>query len=100
LPHDVEVCTYRVIQEATTNVARHAGATSCRVRIARDPRALRVVVEDNGHGFTPGPPRMTDGHGLGLIGVRERVASLGGSLRVESGAGAGTCLTVDLPLSA
>lgn len=100
LPHDVEVCTYRVIQEATTNVARHAGATSCRVEIARDAAALHVVVEDNGRGFTPRPPRMTDGHGLGLIGVRERVVSLGGSLRLESADGAGTRLSVDLPLSA
>jgi signal transduction histidine kinase len=89
-----------VIQEAVTNVAKHSEATSCRVQIARELATLRIVVEDNGKGFQPATRRAADARGLGLIGVRERVANLGGRLRVESGAGTGTRLTVELPLSA
>ena len=100
LAPEVEMCTYRVIQEAVTNIAKHSEATTCRVQIARDPGALRIVVEDNGKGFQPATRRAADARGLGLIGVRERVANLGGRLRVESGAGTGTRLTVELPLSA
>jgi signal transduction histidine kinase len=100
LAPEVEMCTYRVIQEAVTNVAKHSEATSCRVQIARELATLRIVVEDNGKGFQPATRRAADARGLGLIGVRERVANLGGRLRVESGAGTGTRLTVELPLSA
>jgi signal transduction histidine kinase len=96
----VEVCTYRVIQEAMTNIARHAEARSCRVHISRDVDALRVVVEDDGKGFIAGAADGAEARGLGLVGVRERVTGLGGTLRVESGAGLGTRLTVVMPLSA
>ncbi len=100
LPREIEVCTYRVIQEAINNIGKHAGATACHVRIVRATDSLHVTVEDNGRGFRAEPVRVSDGRGLGLIGVRERVTILGGRLNVESGDGHGTRLTVELPLSA
>lgn len=98
LSPELEVCTYRVIQEAVTNVARHAEATSCRVHIRRLPRSLQVSIADDGKGFDTAAAHGHPGQGLGLVSVRERVASLGGSLRVDSRSGAGTNLMVELPI--
>jgi signal transduction histidine kinase len=99
LDPEVESCTYRIIQEAVTNVAKHAQASLCRVEIARVEASLRISIEDDGQGFdqsaAPGPVSR----GLGLVGVRERVARLGGTLRVESRVGAGTRLMVELPVA-
>ena len=74
----LEACLYRIIQEATHNVARHARACACRVTMQRNDGRLSVIVEDDGRGFeaantqTPGVPR-----GLGLVNIRERVAGFG-----------------------
>ncbi len=100
LDPEVESCTYRIIQEAVTNVARHADAKLCRVEIAREPASLRICIEDDGKGFDQSTDPGTSSRGLGLIGVRERVARLGGTLRVESRVGAGTRLLVELPVPA
>jgi len=100
LDTDLEVCAYRVIQEAVTNVGRHAAASNCTVRLERLDNALRVAVEDDGTGFTPGTLRSAQHFGLGLISLRERVAGLGGTLDVTSAAGRGTCVTANLPLAA
>ena len=100
LNSDLEVCAYRVIQEALTNVGRHAAASNCTVRLERHPGSLRVAVEDDGTGFTPGTLRSAQHFGLGLISLRERVAGLGGTLEVTSAAGRGTCVTANLPLAA
>ena len=94
------MCAYRTIQEALTNVSRHADATSCRVFVQRLPSSLIVTVEDDGRGFQPDAHTGgTRRQGLGLIGIRERVATLGGTFRIESGRGAGTRLTIELPLA-
>ncbi len=100
LPPEIEACIYRVIQEALTNVARHAEATECRVRIERRDRAVLLTVSDNGKGFQQELARPPAERGLGLVGVRERVTGFGGSLRIDSVAGAGTTLEVLLPLPA
>ena len=99
LPADIEACLYRVIQEALTNVARHAEATTCSVRIERGDRSVHLTVTDNGRGFQPEPARAAADRGLGLVGVRERVTGFGGSLRIASVPGAGTTLATELPLS-
>jgi signal transduction histidine kinase len=98
LDPEVESCTYRIIQEALTNVARHAEASRCRVEIARADAVLHIRIEDNGKGFDEAvdPPPVS--RGLGLVSVRERVARLGGTLRVESRPGMGTSLRVELPV--
>ena len=101
LPIDVEVCVYRVVQEALTNVSRHAQASACRVFVQRVASSLIVTVEDDGIGWeVPVPDRRMPRDGLGLVGIRERVADLGGRFRIEGTSGKGTRLTIELPLAA
>jgi signal transduction histidine kinase len=98
LAPDTETAAYRIVQEALTNVARHAHATICRVHLQRLTNTLLVTVEDDGVGFEPSDLRRAGAsRGLGLIGIRERVSQLGGTVRVESAPGNGTRLTVELP---
>jgi len=100
LPIDVEVCVYRVIQEAVTNVSRHARATACNVFVQRLASSIVVTVEDDGVGLPP--PESGNGDrrgGLGLVGIRERVSDLGGAFRIEGRSGRGTRLTIELPLT-
>jgi signal transduction histidine kinase len=95
---ETEATAYRVIQEALTNVAKHAHATACRVYLQRLTSTLLVTVEDDGVGFEPA--RLSErgvSRGLGLIGIRERVSQLEGTTRLESAPGNGTRLTVELP---
>ncbi len=98
LQPETEATAFRIIQEAMTNIAKHARARSCRVYLQRLMNTILVTVEDDGIGFGVGMADRTDAErGLGLIGIRERVARLGGTLRVESAPGKGTRLTVELP---
>jgi signal transduction histidine kinase len=85
---------YRVLQEALTNVARHAGARSVSVRLVRDEATVELRVQDDGIGLA-GALRT---EGLGLRGMRERAALLGGSVDVESQLGAGTTITARFPV--
>ena len=96
----VEVCAYRVVQEAVTNVGRHAAAKACHVHLIRGESALRVTVEDDGTGFTPVDAGQTPRAGLGLVGLRERVTDLGGVFEITSALGHGTRVTAALPLPA
>ena len=95
LPPEVETSLYRVVQEALTNVLRHAGATQAGVLIERRADRLIAIVEDNGKGFDV-DHEMKQGR-LGLIGMRERTETLGGQLVIESSAGQGTSVFVELP---
>jgi signal transduction histidine kinase len=95
---EIESCTYRIIQEAVTNVAKHADASLCRVEIKRMTDTLRIAVEDDGKGFDQAAEASRSSRGLGLVGVRERVVRLGGTLRLETRPGSGTRLLVDLPV--
>jgi signal transduction histidine kinase len=99
LPIDVEVCVYRAIQEALTNVSRHAQATTCRVFVQRLASSVIVTVEDDGVGLRGPGVNSTRRDGLGLIGIRERVSDLGGRFRIEGNGGKGTRLTIELPLA-
>jgi signal transduction histidine kinase len=100
LPIDVEVCAYRTIQEALTNVSRHAHATTCRVFVQRVASSLVVTVEDDGIGLQADRRAGGARHdGLGLVGIRERVMDLGGTFRIEGKPGKGTRLTIELPLA-
>jgi signal transduction histidine kinase len=97
---DLEIAVYRVVQEALTNVSKHAQATSCRVYLHRLPYSLLVTIEDDGTGFDRA---RLDGKnerpGVGLVGVRERVARLGGTFRLDTTVGKGTRLTIELPIA-
>jgi signal transduction histidine kinase len=95
LPADVETTMYRIVQEALTNVTKHAAATRISVLVTRTEKAAVLVVEDDGHGF-----ETTDATGgLGLTGMRERVALVGGRLKIEAGAGSGTTIAAEIPLA-
>jgi signal transduction histidine kinase len=94
LPPEHETALYRIVQEALTNIVKHAEATSISIVIAEDRGVVRTVIEDNGVGFDPAAVR--DG-ALGLVGMRERVALLDGRFDVESTPGAGTTLVAELP---
>ena len=97
-PPDVETAAYRIVQEALTNVARHAHADEVTVRLRAGQAALHLQVEDWGIGFDP--KSVLDARATGgLSGMEERVALLGGQLTTESAPGSGTHLTVELPLS-
>jgi signal transduction histidine kinase len=89
---ETQVALYRVVQEALTNVARHAGAHGVRVTLASEPGAVRLTVEDDGHGVEGAPVEH-----LGLLGIRERVTSLGGSVRAGNAPGGGFTLEASLP---
>jgi two-component system, NarL family, sensor histidine kinase DevS len=96
LPAEAETVLYRVVQEAITNVVKHAGADRVSVVVTRRDGGVSVVVEDDGLGFDPEEVR-TDA--LGLVGMRERLALLGGTLTIESTPASGTTLAVYLPLT-
>jgi signal transduction histidine kinase len=98
LQPETEAAAFRIVQEALTNVVKHAHANSCRVYLHRLTNTLLVTVEDDGIGFEPASiERAANPPGLGFIGIRERVSWLGGTLRLESAHGTGTRLTVELP---
>jgi PAS domain S-box-containing protein len=94
-PPEVETVLYRVVQEALTNVLRHANARLVSVVIERANGLAIAIIEDNGIGFDP--DAAAGGGRLGLLGMRERVALLGGMLEVESSPGAGTTVIARLP---
>ena len=95
LPRPVERAAYRIVQEAVTNVVRHAGARSAVVGLAYGDDALVVQVDDDGPGTTaPGPA----GAGRGLAGMRERAAALGGRLEAGPRPGRGFRVRAELPL--
>ena len=101
LPTATESAIYRVVQEALTNIARHSGATHASIVLERHDGKVIAVVEDDGHGFGPTTEvRAADVPALGLLGVRERVELLGGTVDIESAPGSGTSLYVRIPIAA
>jgi len=95
---ETEAAAYRIVQEALTNVAKHARATACRVYLQRLPNTVLITIEDDGAGFDQAKTDARDGtRGLGLVGIRERVSQLHGTVRLETAPGKGTRLTVELP---
>ncbi|HUW36333.1 MAG TPA: PAS domain-containing protein [Rhodocyclaceae bacterium] len=86
---------FRVVQESLTNVARHAQASGVVITLSGDDSGLQLRVQDNGLGFDPAVVRRA--HGFGLLGMRERVLALGGSLKIDSASGKGTGVVIDLP---
>jgi signal transduction histidine kinase len=96
----VETALFRVAQEALTNARKHAQTTEVRVQLERAGAEVRLVVEDAGRGFVPEAimPGTADGERVGLPGMRERVAMLGGYCVVESHPSAGTRVSVAVPL--
>jgi signal transduction histidine kinase len=94
---EVETGAYRVVQEALTNAARHAGVDETTVRVWTDADMLNLQIEDQGSGFDPEVVLKTPGSS-GLIGMQERMLLLGGRMTIESSPGSGTTITAELPL--
>lgn len=101
LPDDWKTCVFRVIQEAINNCEKHAGPTMVKISLRIDRGKLIAKVADNGRGFDmTAVPRTGMGGRLGILGMHERAAGLGGLVRIESAPGKGTSIILTLPLSA
>jgi signal transduction histidine kinase len=96
LPSEIETSLYRIMQEALTNVVKHARARHVSILLTRRGGTVAAIIEDDGRGFDTGTPPDA---GLGLVGMRERVALVGGRLVLESGEGAGTTIAVEVPVT-
>jgi signal transduction histidine kinase len=93
LKEPLATAVYRMIQEALTNVARHAAATSVDVEVMKT-ESLYIKVQDNGRGLHPDPNHKS----YGLLGIRERARTLGGDARIYSPPGGGTIVEIEIPL--
>jgi len=98
LPTPVEAGLYRIAQEALNNVARHSHASACTVTLTTAGGHVSMEVEDNGHGRWPAPDGRR-ANGIGLIAMRERAQSLGGSVTVGAGTTGGTRLSAVVPIA-
>lgn len=98
LAPDAEIQLLRVVQEALTNVRKHAGAAKAIVRLDNEDDCLRITIEDDGQGFDSSRLDREEGRSFGLRSMRERVEGAGGRFSVESSPGNGTHITVLLPL--
>jgi signal transduction histidine kinase len=94
LSSEIETAIYRTVQESLTNVVKHAHARRVSVLLTATGGKIKVVIEDDGKGFDPSEP----GDGVGLLGIRERMALLDGTLTVESGESGGTTIAAEVPL--
>jgi signal transduction histidine kinase len=99
LAPEIEAAIYRVVQESLHNVAKHAQAHSASVQMSRNEETVYLTVEDDGVGM-PGKINSPRGHSFGLAGIRERIASLDGDVRVHSEKGKGTRLEIMVPARA
>jgi signal transduction histidine kinase len=95
LPDEYKTCIYRIVQEGLHNCSRHSNASTVRVRVQQKADALLLSIQDDGKGFD-----VIQSKGLGLLGIEERVAQLGGACQVHSGPAIGTILKVELPFHA
>jgi signal transduction histidine kinase len=100
MSRSASICLYRFVQEALTNAVKHSCAKGVRVTLRHDAEAIMVSVEDDGLGFggeglaNTRDPKL----GLGLLGMQERLAAVGGWLEISSGRGLGTRLVASIPL--
>ncbi len=99
LPADTELALYRILQEALKNVQKHARAHAVSVQLTRQRHSVRLIIMDDGIGFdSEHPPVKRGSGGLGLLGMRERAAYVGGVLTIKAVRRAGTKITVSMPL--
>ena len=98
LPPTHSTAVFRIVQEALTNIAKHARGSHAAVAIRRSGEALEITIRDDGVGFPTDDPRKPES--FGLLGLRERVSLLRGTASIQSAPGAGTTIVVTLPLAA
>lgn len=99
VPVPLHITVYRILQEATHNIVKHAAADRVRVRLDCLDDALLLRIEDNGRGFDPDGIKLVEGQtrGLGLLSMKERAELSGGTYQLRSAPGQGTCITVSWP---
>jgi len=100
LPTEVDATLFRIVQESMSNILRHSGAGTAKVRLERDSKWVRMSIEDNGHGMRPEALATLHGGaplGVGVAGMRERVRQFGGEFEIRSGR-AGTTVLVSVPV--
>jgi two-component system sensor histidine kinase UhpB len=95
ISNELAISAYRIVQEALSNIMKHAHAGFARVSLALSADALHIEVVDDGEGFDPALAL----DGIGIIGMRERVFAVGGSIHVQSRPGEGTLVAITLPLA-
>jgi signal transduction histidine kinase len=100
LPPEADQAAYRIVQEALTNVSRHAGAASASVHLHYSPDTLSIQVDDDGKGTVSSNGTRASGPGLGLVGMRERVSALGGRLQAGPQDAGGFRVRAELPARA
>ncbi len=100
LTHEMELAIFRIVQECLTNVHRHSGSKTANIRIDRDTQLVALEVQDEGNGIAPEKlvRLQTQGAGVGIRGMRERVLQLGGAMKIQS-EGRGTCVSITLPIA-
>ncbi len=96
LEGSLEISIFRIIQELVTNIIKHAQATEAQISITQHEDSLNIIVEDNGQGFNPQKNNATNG--MGLHGIKKRLAHLEGTLGIDSTLGKGTHILIDIPL--
>jgi len=100
LPEEVKTALFRVAQEALANVAKHAAAQSVRIELGFAPDGVGLHIADDGRGFDAEAVQLDPRRGIGLRNMRERLASIGGSISLRAAPGAGTVLYADVPTKA
>jgi signal transduction histidine kinase len=100
IPPALQVTLFRIFQETTTNIARHAGAEHVCIAVGNDDRQFRMSIEDDGRGFDTGTvfENTMTGRGLGIMGMKERAAQVNGRFTVCSAPGQGTMVWCTVPL--
>jgi two-component system sensor histidine kinase DegS len=96
---DYKLSLFRITQEAFQNISKHARATEVEVKFSTHSRSMKLYIKDNGVGFDLKEMKAKKDKGIGLILLKERSISLGGSLTIESALGKGTELTIELPIN-
>src|SRR5690606_38174760 len=99
LPPDQQINFYRIVQECLTNIVKQSHACTGTVEVQADTREIRLIIADDGRGFSPTPPesQADPAHGLGLVGIIERARALGGVADIRSRPGDGTRVEVRVP---
>ncbi len=97
LPERYKICLYRILQEALTNIAKHAKARQVEVQLIKDGEIIYLSVEDDGVGFNQKGLRGLDHKGMGLVGMQERLEALGGYLQIQTGKEEGTRIIATIP---
>jgi signal transduction histidine kinase len=97
---ETELVVYRIVQESLRNVAKHAQASTVVISLERVDNKLKVTIKDDGIGFDPMAVRRSDTAGMGILGMSERAALVGGTVNIRSQQGSGTTVRVEIPLPA